>query len=76
MQQHTVSFRVEEEVHSRLVAAADKLNLNASKVFRDALVEKLEELEELVIVYDRLKKNRKKKPIAELWGELGLDNNI
>lgn len=76
MQQHTVSFRVEEDVHSRLVAATDKLGLNASKVFRDALVEKLEELEELAVVYERLKQNRQKKPIAELWGELGLDNNI
>ena len=76
MQQHTVSFRVEEDVHSRLVAATDKLGLNASKILRDALLEKLEELEELAIVYERLKKNRKRKPIAELWGELGLDHNI
>ena len=35
----------------------------------------LEELEELMIVSERLKKNRKRKPIDELWSELGLDNN-
>ena len=49
---------------------------NASKVFRDALIEKLEELEELFIVSDRLKQKRKRKPIAELWNELGLDDNV
>lgn len=76
MAQQTVSFRIDENVHSRLVMATDKLGLNASKVFRDALLEKLEELEELVIVSDRLKQKRKRKPIAELWSELGLDDNV
>lgn len=76
MSQQTVSFRVDEEVHDRLMAATDKLGLNASKVFRDALIDKLEELEELAIVYERLKQNRPKKPINELWSELGLDNNV
>lgn len=75
MAQQTVSFRVGEDVHSRLVAATDKLGLNTSRIFRDALLDKLEELEELMIVSERLKKNRKRKPIDKLWSELGLDNN-
>ena len=76
MSQQTVSFRVDEEVHNRLMSATNKLGLNTSKVFRDALIDKLEELEELAIVYERLKQNRPKKPIEELWSELGLDNNV
>ena len=76
MSQQTVSFRIEQNIHSRLVSATDKLGLNASKVFRDALEEKLEELEELVIVSERLKQNRKRKPISELWSELGLEDNV
>ena len=75
MAQQTVSFRVGEDVHSRLVTATNKLGLNTSRIFRDALLDKLEELEELMIVSERLKKNRKRKPIDELWSELGLDNN-
>lgn len=74
-QQHTVSFRIDESVHLRMNSAIDALGLNAGKIFREALVEKPEELEELAVVAKRLKENRPKKPIAELWKELGLDDN-
>ncbi|MET0154767.1 MAG: hypothetical protein ABW189_01505 [Rickettsiales bacterium] len=74
--QHTVSFRIDDAVHRRMQSAMHALGLSASKVFRDALTEKLEELEELSKVAERIKQNRAKKPIAELWHELGLDDPV
>lgn len=74
--EHTMSFRVENDVHQRFISATAKLGMNASQILRDALTEKVEELEELATVAERLKKNRKRKPINELWNDLGLDNNV
>lgn len=74
--EHTMSFRIENDIHQRFISATSKLGINGSQVLRDALAEKVEELEELATVAERLKKNRKKKPIRELWTDLGLDNNV
>jgi predicted DNA-binding protein len=76
--EHTMSFRVEQGVHERFVAATAKLGINGSQVLREALIEKVEELEELATLAERLKQKqkRKKKPIAELWKSLGLDRNL
>ncbi len=74
--EHTMSFRVEQGVHERFVAATLKLGINGSQVLREALIEKVEELEELATLAERLKQKRKKKPIAELWKSLGPDHNL
>jgi predicted DNA-binding protein len=71
-----MSFRVENAIHERFVSATSKLGINSSQALRDALVEKVEELEELATVAERLKLKRKRKPIKKLWEELGLDNNV
>ena len=47
MVHQSISFRVEQAVHDRFMSATDRLGLNASKVLREALTERLEELEKL-----------------------------
>lgn len=69
-----MTFRLENDLKNRLDTVVDKLGLNQSKIVRDAVVVKLEELEELVSLLDRVQANRSKKPIAELWKELGLES--
>lgn len=69
-----MTFRLEDEVKGRLDKVVNKLGLNQSKILRDAVIERLDELEELAVVMDRLKANRPKRPINELWKELGMDD--
>ena len=76
MVHQNISFRVEQAVHDRFMSATDKLGLNASKVLREALTERLEELEQLVIVADQLKENRQRRSLDELCKELGLENKV
>ena len=76
MVHQNMSFRVEQAVHDRFMSATDKLGLNASKVLREALTERLEELEQLVIVADQLKENRQRRSLDELCKELGLENKV
>ena len=69
-----LTFRLENDIKTRLDTVVDKLGLNQSKIVREAVVAKLEELEELAALLDRVQANRSKKPIAELWKELGLES--
>jgi predicted DNA-binding protein len=71
-----LTFRLEDEVKARLDAVVEQLGLNQSKILRDAVIARLEELEEMTVVMERIKANRPKRPIDELWKELGLDNQI
>lgn len=69
-----LTFRLEDDVKVRLDAVVQNLGLNQSKILRDAVVARLEELEEMTVVMERIKANRPKRPIDELWKELGLGN--
>lgn len=69
-----LTFRLENDIKTRLDTVVDKLGLNQSKIVREAVVAKLEELEELAALLDRVQANRPRKPIAELWKELGLES--
>ncbi|MEX0902648.1 MAG: DUF6290 family protein [Pseudohongiellaceae bacterium] len=69
-----MTFRLEDDVKKRLDAVVNQLGLNQSKILRDAVIERLEELEEMAIIMERVKANRPKRPINELWKELGLED--
>jgi RHH-type transcriptional regulator, rel operon repressor / antitoxin RelB len=71
-----MTFRVEDEVKARLDSVVSRLGLNQSRILRDAVVEKIEELEELATVMERIKDKRPRRPIAQLWKELGLENPV
>lgn len=71
-----LTFRLEDEVKDRLDAVVNQLGLNQSKILRDAVIERLEELEEMAVVMERVKAKRPKRPINELWKELGLADKV
>ncbi|HTQ98773.1 MAG TPA: DUF6290 family protein [Candidatus Acidoferrum sp.] len=71
-----MTFRVEADVKERLDAVVSRLGLNQSRILRDAVVEKIEELEELAIVMERIKSKRPRRPIEQLWKELGLEDPV
>ena len=70
----TLTFRLEDEVKNRLDTVVNQLGLNQSKILRDAVTERLEELEEMAVLMERVKANRPKRPIDELWKELELED--
>ena len=71
-----LTFRLEDEVKDRLDAVVNQLGLNQSKILRDAVIERLEELEEMAVLMQRVKAKRPKRSINELWKELGLENKV
>jgi RHH-type transcriptional regulator, rel operon repressor / antitoxin RelB len=69
-----VTFRIEKDVKARLDAVVEQLGLNQSKILRDAVIERLEELEEMALIMERIRANRPKRPINELWKALELED--
>lgn len=69
-----MTFRIDDQLKERLESVVDQLGLNQSKILRDAVTDRLEELEEMAVLMERVKANRPKRPIAELWKELELEN--
>lgn len=69
----TVSVRLDDEIKARWETLAQAHGLNQSQLMRDAIVDKLEELEDFYIVKSRVEKDFS--PIAddEVWKRLGLD---
>ena len=72
----TINFRIEDEVKERLDAVVNQLGLNQSKILRDAVLNTLDELEEMVVLMERLKASRPKRDIHELWKQLGLEDSV
>jgi RHH-type rel operon transcriptional repressor/antitoxin RelB len=71
-----MTFRLEDDIKARLDDVVSRLGLNQSRILRDAVVDKIEELEELALVMERLKDKRPRRPIAQLWKELGLEDPV
>jgi len=69
-----MTFRVDDELKNRLETVVNELGLNQSKILRDAVTDRLEELEAMLVLMERVKANRPKRPIAELWKELELED--
>ncbi len=71
-----LTFRLEDDVKTRLDEVVNQLGLNQSQVLRDAVLARLEELEEMAVLMERVKAKRGKRPINELWKELGLADKV
>jgi predicted DNA-binding protein len=63
----SISIRVEDEVKERLDALASAHQLNLSAVLREAIVERLEELEDFYEVSARLARPHRRLSNAEVW---------
>lgn len=67
----TVSLRLDEDVKARWDKLSRAHGLNASKLMRDAIVDRLEELEDFYVVQARLTTPFTPVPNDEVWKELG-----
>jgi RHH-type rel operon transcriptional repressor/antitoxin RelB len=68
----TVSVRLDESVKARWERLAEAHGLNQSQLMREAIVEKLEELEDFYTVKARLAAPFTPVPDDEVWKRLGL----
>lgn len=70
----TVSIRIDDDTKSRWNDLARAHGLNQSELFRQAIIEKLEELEDFYVVRERLAKPFKPVANDDVWKELGIED--
>lgn len=70
----TVSVRIDDDTKSRWNSLAKTHGLNQSELFRQAIMEKLEELEDFYVVRERLAKPFKTISDDDVWKELGIED--
>jgi predicted DNA-binding protein len=66
----SISVRVEDALKERLDRLARAQGLNLSHVPREAIAERVEELEDFYDVSARLARSRRRVPDAEVWADL------
>ena len=66
----SISIRVEDGLKQRLEQLAQVHGLNLSHVLREAIAERVEELEDFYEVSARLARPHRRVPDAEVWAEL------
>ncbi len=72
MTMKTVSVRIDDDVKQRWAELAKAHGLNPSQHMRDAIIDRLEELEDYYVVKERLSKPYETIPDDEVWKILGL----
>lgn len=70
----TVSVRVDEDIKARWDALARAHGLNQSQLMREAIVNKLEELEDFYVVMERTSQPYETIPHDEVLRRLGLND--
>jgi predicted DNA-binding protein len=70
----TVSIRIDDDTKTRWNSLAKAHGLNQSELFRQAITEKLEELEDFYVVRERLAKPFKTVANDDVWKELGIED--
>ncbi len=70
----SVTFRLDDSLNQRFDGLVAKLGLNKSSVMRDAIAAKLDELEEVLTIQQRLKERDSKISSEELWAKLGIND--
>ena len=68
----TISIRIDDDVKQRWDRLADEYGLNQSRLMRDAILDKLEELEDFYVVKERTKEPLVAIEDDEVWKRLGL----
>jgi predicted DNA-binding protein len=71
----TVSIRIDDEIKSRWEQLAETHGLNPSQHMRNAIIDRLEELEDYYVVKERLSKPFKAIPSEEVWQMLRLNED-
>ena len=70
----SVSVRIDDDIKARWDQLADEHGLNASHLMRQAIIEKLEELEDFYVVRQRLSEPFETIDNEEVWKRLGHQN--
>lgn len=70
----SLSIRVDDDIKARWDHLSDEQGLNASHLMRQAIIEKLEELEDFYVVRKRLSEPFEPIPDKDVWKELGLED--
>jgi RHH-type transcriptional regulator, rel operon repressor / antitoxin RelB len=70
----TISIRIDEAIKARWDRLAGEHGLNQSQLMREAILDKLEELEDFYVV--RTRTSQPFEPVSndDVWKRLGLDN--
>ena len=72
----SVSIRIDDDVKARWDRLSDEHGLNASQLMRQAITEKLEELEDFYIVRRRLSEPFEAVPAEDVWKALDLKDPV
>lgn len=70
----TLSIRIDDDIKARWQKLSEDHGLNQSHLFREAIIEKLEELEDFYIVRERLAHPHETVSNSTVWKELGLED--
>ena len=70
----TVSIRIDDDTKTRWNSLAKTYGLNQSELFRQAISDKLEELEDFYVVKERLAKPFETIANDDVWKELGIED--
>lgn len=70
----TISIRIEEDVKQRWDRLADEHGLNQSRLMREAIIDRLEELEDFYVVKARTREQFVAVEDGEVWKRLGLED--
>lgn len=70
----TISLRLDDDVKTRWEQLAQRHGLNQSQLMREAIVEKLEELEDFYVVRERSMQRYTPVSSDELWRRAGLED--
>jgi predicted DNA-binding protein len=70
----TISFTIEDEIKARFEALAERLGFDQAQLLRDALLEKLEELEDYQAVTERMSRPYRTLSNEQVWKDLDLED--
>lgn len=70
----TLSIRIDDEVKARWAKLSQDFGLNQSQLMRQAVEEKLEELEDFYAVRERLNRPFKTVSNDDVWKDLGIED--
>ncbi|MEX0956542.1 MAG: CopG family transcriptional regulator [Rhizobiaceae bacterium] len=70
----TISIRIDETVKQRWDKLAGEYGLNQSQLMREAILDKLEELEDFYVVRQRIAEPFEPMANEDVWSRLGIED--
>lgn len=70
----TLSIRIDDDIKARWARLSMDYGLNQSQILRQAIEEKLEELEDFYVIRERLDKPFKTVSDDDVWKDLGIED--